>query len=1193
MSKKIFAVITTLTCAVMMLGPGFAPVRGADLTGLTAELEDLCQTYYDLAGTIYPGCEDYISTNGVVTPPSTNGCTSYTGIPEGFSFDSNLKYGMSGNDVKYLQIVLKAEVGAPTYPDTVGATGWFGPITKSSVIEFQEDYATAVLAPWGLTNGTGFVGQTTRDKLNELLDCTPVTPPPTDEPGDYDNEDDCVDADYYWYDDACHANEQPADEFDNEDDCEDAGYYWYNDECNESAEPVTGEGELEVSISDDNPSSATIIGDSTNGDGAQSLIPFLSLDFENNGDSDVTVDTLSFSRIGISSDTDLSQLYLYDGDTLLEEYSSFNEKIVTFDNSGGIFTVEEGDTLTVTLKGDLINGLTASKTIGFSLVDEDDVDSDAESVDGDFPLNGNLMTTALVSDLGKLTVATNSYNASPDPGETNYTLWDFKFTCTDQNVRIDRLVFTNIGTIDDNDLQNLYIEGPDGTQYGATLDELENGKAVFDLSDDPISFIKGDTNKIFALKGDIVGGTNRTYRFSFQALYDVVVYDTGYDIPIRANQADNWTVIQAGGVSTMTTGTLTMVRSSDSPSGNVALDSLSYEVAKFDLTAHGEDVKVTSFDVYVTGATDSVGTNNLGLDNVKLYLDGVQKDSTRDITDDDVANATTFSFGNTFVVKTGETSVLTIRSDIKDTNAASFDAADTIQVRINTGVATGKTSLQAVTVSATDGLTLTVQSGTLTTAKSNALPNFSSSVPTGVPGSTGVLVASFTVLAGSGEGVSISSLKIGDTGAPFTDTQNLVVKLADGTQIGTTRGSLTAGGSYAFYPSPKISLDAGEQIVLNVYADILTGSGTGNQGSFDLDEVRGTGSNTGASANDVNVRTGQTIHVASTGSLSVNLAADRPIASMLTLGSTNQTLAKFKFVETSSGEAVLVSAITLTEIDGAPTADLLNIDIYDGDTLLATKADVGTTTPFSGLNWNIPAGGTKYLTVKGDVGVYGAASSGADVGFKLAIGSITARGLVSGTAVTGKPVAVRTANEFEIWRAVPTITTSGVSLDGRILTAGSNDLYKFQISAAGGTVDFYQWKFTYATSTCIVSGTWKLYNNTDGAYEDESCSASGAVVTCQALAGEEIAAGATKTYTLSNSNITGVALGDSLTVYMNSDTTTYGGTPGTAAAVAAAGNFAWSDEADSSHATSTSDWTNGFLLENDDEYKNSTQTSSK
>ena len=93
----------------------------------------------------------------------------YEGIPSDFTFDKNLKYGQTSDEIKYLQIILKQEVGLPTYPEDVPATGWFGPITKNSVIEFQERYASDILAPWQLTEGTGFVGKTTRAKLNELL----------------------------------------------------------------------------------------------------------------------------------------------------------------------------------------------------------------------------------------------------------------------------------------------------------------------------------------------------------------------------------------------------------------------------------------------------------------------------------------------------------------------------------------------------------------------------------------------------------------------------------------------------------------------------------------------------------------------------------------------------------------------------------------------------------------------------------------------------------------------------------------------------------------------------------------------------------------------------------------------------------------------------------------------------------------
>ena len=104
----------------------------------------------------------------LLTEMDKTGKTS-EGIPPDFTFDKNLEYGQTSDEIKYLQIILKQEVGPPTYPENVPATGWFGPVTKSSVIEFQDKYASEILAPWGLTEGTGFIGRTTLAKLNELL----------------------------------------------------------------------------------------------------------------------------------------------------------------------------------------------------------------------------------------------------------------------------------------------------------------------------------------------------------------------------------------------------------------------------------------------------------------------------------------------------------------------------------------------------------------------------------------------------------------------------------------------------------------------------------------------------------------------------------------------------------------------------------------------------------------------------------------------------------------------------------------------------------------------------------------------------------------------------------------------------------------------------------------------------------------
>jgi len=94
---------------------------------------------------------------------------AYQGIPANFTFKNDLKYGMTSDEVKHVQIILKAEIGSPAYPEDVPATGWFGPITKAAVIKFQEKYKSEILAPWNLAAGTGLVGSTTRAKLNSLL----------------------------------------------------------------------------------------------------------------------------------------------------------------------------------------------------------------------------------------------------------------------------------------------------------------------------------------------------------------------------------------------------------------------------------------------------------------------------------------------------------------------------------------------------------------------------------------------------------------------------------------------------------------------------------------------------------------------------------------------------------------------------------------------------------------------------------------------------------------------------------------------------------------------------------------------------------------------------------------------------------------------------------------------------------------
>ncbi|OGZ09728.1 MAG: hypothetical protein A3D65_05370 [Candidatus Lloydbacteria bacterium RIFCSPHIGHO2_02_FULL_50_13] len=116
-------------------------------------------------------------------------------LPDCEVFIRNLKLGMSGEDVRMLQVSLNSDaktVVSLTGPGSKGLeTAYFGPKTYAAVVKFQELYREEVLLPVALTSGTGFVGSYTRAKLARLCEAigvktvfstpvsTQVTTPPT------------------------------------------------------------------------------------------------------------------------------------------------------------------------------------------------------------------------------------------------------------------------------------------------------------------------------------------------------------------------------------------------------------------------------------------------------------------------------------------------------------------------------------------------------------------------------------------------------------------------------------------------------------------------------------------------------------------------------------------------------------------------------------------------------------------------------------------------------------------------------------------------------------------------------------------------------------------------------------------------------------------------------------------------------
>lgn len=114
---------------------------------------------------------------------SQGGTTAMTG---GYTFATDLKMGSTGADVLNLQKVLNMDPATQVAASGVGSPGnessYFGSLTKAAVIKFQDLHAADVLAPYGLTKGTGYVGPSTRAYLNSHYGSTggsvvtPITP---------------------------------------------------------------------------------------------------------------------------------------------------------------------------------------------------------------------------------------------------------------------------------------------------------------------------------------------------------------------------------------------------------------------------------------------------------------------------------------------------------------------------------------------------------------------------------------------------------------------------------------------------------------------------------------------------------------------------------------------------------------------------------------------------------------------------------------------------------------------------------------------------------------------------------------------------------------------------------------------------------------------------------------------------------
>ncbi len=928
---------------------------------------------------------------------TTGGTTTSTSC-----FTMTLRRGMENDEIMSLQQKLKMD--STIYPEGL-TTGYFGPLTEAAVQKFQVKYGI-VSEGTPETTGYGLVGPKTRAKLNELY-CVVV---PTTTP----------------------------------------------DGTTTPPVPPTGTG-LSVSLASDTPASATIVADSTNG--GQILVPFVAYNFTAGTDGAVDITELKVVRSGVSANANFLNGYIFvDGVKKADMKSISSDNVITFQKSAGMFTVPAGTTVKVEIKGDIAKAMSAGATMALGINSASDITTDGATVSGTFPATGNFMTSANVTDLGRITITHSSYLTAMDPMTTPQELWRMNVVGQNQKIEIRELNFTFIGTIDADDIQEITLTIGNKT-YGP-LEMTEDKTVMFDMSTDPYILDSGQT-KVMTLKGKVVGGASRNFYAALQNAGDVVAYDKNYNVFIphftSGGDPDTFTVVKATAATTINSGSLTITRSTDSPSGNVALSATNVKLVKYEFTATGEDIKVLSLIGYLACSSNTGAT----ISNGKLYVDGSQVGVTDSQVTCSGSNAIAWgNFGNSFIVEEGTTAIVEIASDLTTDSGGNPEALETITASL----AAGTNNYQRMTsggydsTSAVSGNALTLRTGAATVRKNFSVINGSANDPTAVTGEQMAMIGSFSVEAGLGEAIDLTQIVLKDTAGTFpTAYTNLMVKDSDG-QIGTTYGNLTATANttYSFVPSAQLRIQAGQQHVFYIYANVKTGLSANTYATTTVDAVYATGVDTSATADDLSDVELQTVYVAAKGSLAVAADPDTPVAQNITSGKTYELLR----LRATAGpsEDVEMTELVVSDVAGATgdVVDFSNFKLFDitdggktqvGSTVSSVSISNATPTTagyvtFTGLNQVVNKNSNKkYLIEATAINWYNGQSSNTHT-LKVIADYLTSAG-------TSSPVTA-----YGVKSNASLVQNDGLTIDGpgsgnTNITGEQMTLYRTNLSVAG------------------------------------------------------------------------------------------------------------------------------------------------
>ncbi|MEK7148330.1 MAG: peptidoglycan-binding domain-containing protein [Patescibacteria group bacterium] len=860
-----------------------------------------------------------------------------------YTFSTNLKQGSTGADVKNLQMVLN--MSADTQVSVSGAgspgneTSTFGPATKKAVIKFQNKYASDTLAPAGLTAGTGFVGPLTRAKLNTMDSTTSTTGMV---PG-------CTSLVGFSPTTGASCASGVVTTTIPTGCTSTVGFSSTTGVSCASGASTVSSGPISVSLANTNPAAAAVVA----GQATADLAHFA---FSGTG----TITNVKLMRIGISSNSTLSNVYLYNGSVRVSDGASVNntDSSITFNN----LSIAVNGSLTLSVRAD-IAAVTSGQIVGVQLT--------GYTVSGSTTMtsasiSGNFMNIASATLAGITASSTGSVTATVNAGTMGQTFWSGTVGVSTRAVSLKGAAFKFIGSATSDAATNLklYVNGsPVGST--ATVDPVTN-RLSFDFGSSPVTLNTG--SQTLELRGDVVKGSNRTIQFNLENASDLIVMDSqlGVNIAVTAPTTSGFAAQNGTTVSVSTGSVVTTIDPSFTSLTNVTGGATGAVIGKFKLQAYGEDVKVSTLGVTVTGAGATPAYS--GVNNVSLFYNGSQIGSSQNSATSTVLS---FTLGSSLIISAGTTGTLEVRADIQSPLNVNYTAG-TVTVALNIGSANGQGQSSSATMNVPTA-TVTANSLTIATgALSIAMAPGYSGAQTVNPNTANVKLGSFVLQnTSTSEGVRITNLAVGLT-ATTTNLNNFRTTETSGS------GAIGIAPQATNNFSVNFTLAPGQTKTIDIMGDL----GAATSGVIITTLLpTAVGASSNVTVTPGSATTGQTLTI-QTGSVAVPTlnAAPASLAAQFVVGGTqNLGISQYNFVATNG-------VATISELKFA----------------VGGTASTSTTTPFT----TITVGGQSAPVVSGVAYITGLnisvpnSPAGANVSVQASFGSVGTNGIPSNKTAT-------------------------------------------------------------------------------------------------------------------------------------------------------------------------------------------------